>query len=101
MITEGKELGAQNHENLGGDFLSELRFPKIVCDIVRGHVNAKRYLVIKDSEYHDREYPRYNMDRSEVKTDREKCAQFLIFVLSGSCLALRRIRLPRLIPYIR
>ena len=53
MITQGRELGAQNHECLGGDFLKERCFPQIVCDIVRGHVNAKRYLVVKERGYNE------------------------------------------------
>ena len=55
MITDNRELGAQNHEKLGGDFLTELGFPKIVCDIARGHVNAKRYLVVKEKGYYNSE----------------------------------------------
>ena len=53
MITNGRELGAIQHEKLGGDFLNELGFPKIVCNIARGHVDAKRYLVVKEKGYYE------------------------------------------------
>ena len=49
----GCTLGTKTHEKVGQDFLGGLGFPKSVTDFVRGHVEAKRYLVyrlIKRSE---------------------------------------------------
>ena len=47
MVEEGQELGVKSHEKIGEDFLVELGFPKSVTDFVKGHVQAKRYLVFK------------------------------------------------------
>lgn len=41
----GVEIGTENHEGVGEDFLKEMGFPETVTDFVRGHVEAKRYLV--------------------------------------------------------
>ncbi|XP_041369736.1 2-amino-1-hydroxyethylphosphonate dioxygenase (glycine-forming)-like [Gigantopelta aegis] len=51
MVTDGVNFGAKNHDVIGAEFLKNLSFPDTVCDIVRGHVNAKRYLVFKNSHY--------------------------------------------------
>ena len=40
--------GAKDHEHIGADFLKARGFTNKVCGIVRGHVNAKRYLCWKD-----------------------------------------------------
>lgn len=47
MSAFGMKLGAKSHEKIGEAFLKELGFPKSVTDFVRGHVEAKRYLVYK------------------------------------------------------
>lgn len=44
-------LGLINHENVGANFLDNIGYPKIVGDLGRYHVMAKRYLVTRDSEY--------------------------------------------------
>jgi predicted HD phosphohydrolase len=44
---DGIILGTKTHEKVGEDFLKGLGFPKNVTDFVRGHVDAKRYLVFK------------------------------------------------------
>nr|XP_054774415.1 2-amino-1-hydroxyethylphosphonate dioxygenase (glycine-forming)-like [Lytechinus pictus] len=51
METGGVALGAANHEILGERFLLDLGLPETVCKLVRGHVDAKRYLVYKNEEY--------------------------------------------------
>ena len=43
--------GAKNHEGIGADYLKNLGFPERTCEIVRGHVNAKRYLCWKNPDY--------------------------------------------------
>lgn len=52
MYTDGIQLGVVGHERKGEEFLKSLGIPKIICDIVRGHVDAKRYLCYRDSEYY-------------------------------------------------
>merc|ERR1712203_540462 len=52
FASDGKALGTKSHEKVGEDFLKELGFPKSVTDFVRGHVQAKRYLVYKYPAYH-------------------------------------------------
>ena len=52
MVTDGVNLGVQGHECVGADFLREKGLGEDVCRIVRGHVDAKRYLVFADKEYH-------------------------------------------------
>ena len=47
MVEDGQELGIKTHEKVGEEFLEGLGFPKCVTDFVRGHVQAKRYLVFK------------------------------------------------------
>ena len=49
----GCTLGTKTHEKVGQDFLGGLGFPKSVTDFVRGHVEAKRYLVYRYPSYHD------------------------------------------------
>lgn len=43
--------GTPDHESIGADFLLALGFSPTVAYLVRNHVNAKRYLVFKDSNY--------------------------------------------------
>lgn len=48
------EVGTQNHETVGEKFLKDLGFPQTVTSFVRGHVEAKRYLVFKYPDYYDK-----------------------------------------------
>ncbi|XP_071494210.1 2-amino-1-hydroxyethylphosphonate dioxygenase (glycine-forming)-like [Diadema antillarum] len=54
MVTDGVVLGAANHDVIGSQFLREQGLPEDVCSLVKGHVDAKRYLVCKDAEYRSR-----------------------------------------------
>ena len=47
-------LGIKDHEILGGDKLKSLGFPDKTCEIVRRHVDAKRYLCFIDPSYYDK-----------------------------------------------
>ena len=47
MEAFGITLGIMTHEKIGETFLKDLGFPASVTDFVRGHVEAKRYLVFK------------------------------------------------------
>lgn len=44
-------LGAHDHEHIGGAYLQCLGMREAVCDLVSGHVDAKRYLVRRDPSY--------------------------------------------------
>ena len=43
----GTTLGTRTHEKVGEKFLKNLGFPESVTNFVRGHVDAKRYLVYR------------------------------------------------------
>lgn len=43
--------GIMDHEKIGADHLKSLNFHDLVVDIVRNHVNAKRYLITKNKNY--------------------------------------------------
>ena len=47
------DVGTHAHEIIGEQFLKDLGFPDGVTSFVRGHVDAKRYLVYKYPEYHN------------------------------------------------
>merc|ERR1711934_1152467 len=54
MACNGTTLGTADHDKVGEMFLQELGFPSEVTQFVRGHVQAKRYLVYKYPDYHDK-----------------------------------------------
>ena len=45
------DLGIKDHEKVGSDYLRQLGFPDKVCQLVRNHVNGKRYLVASNKDY--------------------------------------------------
>ena len=49
-----KGVGIKRHDIVGAEYLTQLGFPETLCQLVRHHVNAKRYLVFKRKDYHDR-----------------------------------------------
>ncbi|WAR08327.1 PHNZ-like protein [Mya arenaria] len=53
MITGGVNIGTQKHDIIGGEYLRHKGFPDLVCDIVAGHVKAKRYLVLIEDGYYE------------------------------------------------
>ena len=53
MQTGTIHLGVEDHDEIGSEYLKKRGFSDIVCQMVGGHVNAKRYLVYKDKTYHD------------------------------------------------
>ena len=38
------DCGVMEHERVGAEFLEALRLPQVTCDLVRNHVNAKRWV---------------------------------------------------------
>lgn len=51
LIAPVGPVGAEDHDRVGACFLEELGFGPSVVSLVRGHVDAKRYLVWRDSGY--------------------------------------------------
>lgn len=49
-----KGIGIKSHDVVGAEYLKRLGFPETLCQLVRHHVNAKRYLVYKRKDYHDK-----------------------------------------------
>ena len=45
MRKDGILFGIMDHEKIGAEYLNELNFHPMVVDIVRNHVNAKRFLI--------------------------------------------------------
>jgi len=45
-------FGVKDHEELGAEFLREKGFSKKVCRLVESHVEAKRYLTVRDPAYY-------------------------------------------------
>lgn len=54
--------GTVDHEKLGADYLRTLGFPEKVAQLIENHVNAKRYLVVKNPNYFAR------LSEASVKT---------------------------------
>ncbi|MEK7257363.1 MAG: HD domain-containing protein [Bacteroidota bacterium] len=44
-------LGILHHEQVGATFLRRVGFSEKICRLVKGHVQAKRYLTFKKAEY--------------------------------------------------
>lgn len=53
----GASLGIVGHEGIGASYLKEMGFPVLVCQLVAGHVQAKRYLATVDMKYWDKLSP--------------------------------------------
>ena len=48
---DDKNWGVKDHEKLASNWLKDLGFNELVCDLVNNHVNAKRYLVSINHDY--------------------------------------------------
>jgi 2-amino-1-hydroxyethylphosphonate dioxygenase (glycine-forming) len=46
-------LGIKSHEKIGADYLRSKGFPEKIAKLVENHVQAKRYLTFKYSEYYN------------------------------------------------
>ena len=49
--TDGQNLGIEEHESIGAEYLRRLGFPNLVCHLVTNHVASKRYLCTIDAQY--------------------------------------------------
>ncbi len=52
-VNEMDGYGIRDHEQIGADFLKSRGFSKKVIRLVESHVEAKRYLTLKDPAYYD------------------------------------------------
>lgn len=50
-IQKMDNLGVHGHENIGANFLNKLGFNNVVVNLVKNHVNAKRYMLNRDNTY--------------------------------------------------
>ena len=48
------DYGVSNHEKIGSVYLKNMGFSQYVCDLVEGHVTAKRYLTYRDPAYYNK-----------------------------------------------
>jgi len=53
LLPSGGSVGRHGHDVLGGKYLASLGFPPQVCELVRDHVIAKRYLTAVEEGYYD------------------------------------------------
>lgn len=53
-VNEMGEFGIKDHEEIGSDFLKEKGFSKKIVRLVQSHVEAKRYLTLRDPGYYDK-----------------------------------------------
>jgi predicted HD phosphohydrolase len=51
---DNASLGIVGHEGVGGAFLKEIGMPSLVCNLVNGHVMAKRYLCTVREGYYEK-----------------------------------------------
>lgn len=52
MRQDGNSLGIVGHEGVGAAFLKDMGMPSLICELVAGHVPAKRYLcTIREGYY--------------------------------------------------
>ncbi len=54
MVDEQGNLGIQNHEILGSQWLKSKGFSNFICNLVKNHVPAKRYLCTIDEKYRNK-----------------------------------------------
>lgn len=57
MVESAETMGGYgnaDHEGLGAEYMKNLGFSDTVCNLVRGHVQAKRYLTYKHPSYYEK-----------------------------------------------
>jgi predicted HD phosphohydrolase/ectoine hydroxylase-related dioxygenase (phytanoyl-CoA dioxygenase family) len=85
--------GIMDHENLGGDFLRVLGFTTRVSDLVRNHVQAKRYLCGTNPQYYSElsEASKTTLGYQGGPMTAEECEKFPHNPLFSSIIALRKM----------
>ncbi|KAE9396262.1 hypothetical protein BT96DRAFT_941792 [Gymnopus androsaceus JB14] len=53
LLPTGESVGRHGHDLIGGTYLASLGFPPQVCELVRDHVVAKRYLTAVEEGYYE------------------------------------------------
>ena len=51
--TDGQQYGLVEHEKVGAEWLRSRGMGERMCRLIASHVNAKRYLTLKDPAYYD------------------------------------------------
>ncbi|EEB88324.1 hypothetical protein MPER_13897, partial [Moniliophthora perniciosa FA553] len=51
-LSTGISVGRHGHEHIGAQHLETLGFPLTICELVRDHVIAKRYLTAVEEGYY-------------------------------------------------
>lgn len=71
-------LGILRHEQVGAFYLRKCGFSEKICRLVEGHVQAKRYLTFKDSQYYEHlsEASRQTLKIQGGRMDAEEAATF-------------------------
>lgn len=85
--------GTMNHEKVGGDFLKARGFSDRLIKLVRGHVDAKRYLTWKFPVYYEQlsEASKITLRYQGGKMDEEEALQFEKDPLFPLMIEMRRI----------
>ncbi|THU90347.1 hypothetical protein K435DRAFT_628253, partial [Dendrothele bispora CBS 962.96] len=53
ILPSGESVGRHGHDQIGAAYLASLGFPLKVCELVRDHVVAKRYLTAVEEGYYE------------------------------------------------
>jgi phosphonate degradation associated HDIG domain protein len=85
-------FGIKDHEELGAEFLKEKGFSKKVVRLVESHVEAKRYLTIKDPSYYGQlsEASKKTLDYQGGPMTEEEAAAFEQYPLFSLIIQMRK-----------
>jgi phosphonate degradation associated HDIG domain protein len=85
-------LGILRHEQVGANYLSKLGFSEKICRLVEGHVQAKRYLTFKNSQYFEKlsDASRQTLAWQGGKMDAEEADAFEAHFLFELMIKMRR-----------
>jgi len=85
-------FGIVDHEELGADFLREKGFSKKIARLVESHVEAKRYLTVKDPAYFDQlsEASKKTLEYQGGPMTPEEAAAFEQYPLFGLIIQMRK-----------
>jgi phosphonate degradation associated HDIG domain protein len=85
-------FGIMDHEELGADFLRGKGFSKKVVRLVESHVEAKRYLTVKDPAYYDQlsDASRKTLEFQGGPMTREEAAAFEQYPLFPLIIQMRK-----------
>jgi phosphonate degradation associated HDIG domain protein len=85
-------FGIKNHEEIGGDYLLGKGFSKKVVRLVESHVEAKRYLTLRDPGYYDQlsEASKKTLEYQGGKMSDEEAAAFEHYPLFDLIIKMRK-----------